>query len=127
MRSITIGKPPDDQIVGEPQGAIALTTQPCVSLSVSLSVPQNCVLAFVRSAVSFNDDLSFEANKVGEARSDRRLPAKLVAFESMITQRAPKRGFRPCRAATLSTRELARRLRPIVRLLHVQHITQTAV
>ena len=123
MRSITIGKPPDDQIVGEPQGAIALTTQPCVSLSV----PQNGVLAFVRSAVSFNDDLSFEANKVGEARSDRRLPAKLVAFESMTTQRAPKRGFRPCRAATLSTRELARRLRPIVRLLHVQHTTQTAV
>ena len=123
MRSITIGKPPDDQIVGEPQGAIALTTQPCVSLSVT----QNGVLAFVRSAVSFNDDLSFETNKVGEVRSDRRLPARLAAFESMTTQRTPKRGFRPCHAATLSTRELARRLRPIVRLLHAHHMTQTAV
>ena len=111
----------DDQIVRKAQDSITFAAEP----TIPRGVPECGLLRLMRPAIRIDNDLLCQANEVGEIRTDRRLPPKLVAVEPVVARRAPQHRFRLRHIATERPRKLARGQAKLRRLLHVQRIAQS--
>jgi hypothetical protein len=120
MRSITIGSPPDDELVWKSKNAKSRASKPCVPRHVlDLRIRR-----LVRAAARFDDDFSRKTNEIREIGSDRGLPAKAVSVDLMIPHCAPKHGLRPRHVLTLRPSELARGLTEARRFVHPVYLSQ---
>ena len=79
-------QPADDEIVRKSQHAKSGASEP----GVSLGVPNLCFRCLMRTAIRFDDEFACETHEIRSIRPDRRLPAKAIAIDPVIAQRAPK-------------------------------------
>jgi hypothetical protein len=84
--------------------------------------PRICRLA--RAPVRFNDDFPRETNEIREIGPDRRLPAKTVSVDLMISQRSPQHRLRSRHVLTLHPSELARGLPETRRLVDLVYLSR---
>jgi hypothetical protein len=98
---------------------------PAAEPRISLGVFDRRVRGLVRAAIRFDDSFPRKTNEILEIGPDRRLPAKAIPVDLMISQLAPKHGFRSRHVATLRTHELARGLTKTQGIVHPRHISQS--